>query len=143
MKTAIPGIDNFCLEELVAPGMITSHGARAIQFLQRPMVLALDRLSKALGPIIVNNYHTGGSFKDSGAREPTSTTGAPRSQHKLGGAFDCKFKRCTPAQAFAYLKAYRALYPEITCIEDVEYTPTWLHIDGRWHNSADFLIVKP
>lgn len=123
--------------------MIASYGPRAIQFLHRPMVLALDRLSKALGPIIVNNYHTGGSFKDSGAREPTCTTGAQRSQHKRGCAFDCKLKNYTVAQAFAYLVANRLEYPEITCIEDIGSTVTWLHIDGRWHAGTNFLIVKP
>jgi len=143
MKTPIPGIIHFCLEELVAPGMVNDYGPRAIQFLDKSMVFCMDRLSGDVGGIIINNYHTGGTFSESGVREPDTKTGARRSIHKSGGAFDGKPLKLTPAQLYDHINKNRARYPEITCIEDVSKTVTWLHMDNRWHTYNGILIVQP
>lgn len=85
----------------------------------------------------------GGPLSASGLRMPDSKIGAFRSQHKRGGAFDLHPQHITPMELFEHIMHYRTLYPEITAIEDIAKTPGWLHLDNRWTNQADILIVEP
>ena len=139
----ITGIQNFELEELVDRPIFEQYGARSIMFLDRALVSCVDRLHDKVGALVVNNWHAGGTFHESGLRLFNTPTGAAMSQHKFGSALDLKPVHMTPAELFAYIQSHRADYPEITTVEDVSITKTWLHVDGRWHDSGDLLIVRP
>lgn len=46
-------------------------------------------------------------------------------------------------RAFDYILAHRDRFPYLTTLEDVRFTPTWLHFDTRNHNQQGIWIVRP
>jgi hypothetical protein len=73
-------------------------------------------LRRRYGPTVVNNWHQGGAFSESGLRTMETGTGAALSQHKFGRAFDCKFRNVTPAEVWADLQAT----PNLSCFEHIQ-----------------------
>lgn len=147
MKNRIQVTENYYLDELVNPTLYAERGARAQQVLDVQAVKGLQRLRElADSAIVVNNWISGGKFKESGAREFNTRTGAKRSMHKYGRAFDLKWIGNTPEQLFELLKKHEAEFIQngwITVVEHLDYTPTWLHIDNRWTGSDEIVVVKP
>jgi hypothetical protein len=107
--------------------------------------MTLDALRQKFGPIVVNDWHRpGGQYKESGFRSAFSETGARYSQHRYGRAADCKFVGdTTPQEAHAYIVANPGKFPEITTLEAIEYTKTWLHVDVRLNAVEGIRIVTP
>jgi len=148
---------HFDARELVPPQIWKTYGIISRQFLRPELLRVLDLLRDKLGrPVVVNNWHTGGQYKESGYRTPYTKTGAKYSQHKLGTAADVKvpeytkdevtYEAMTPMQVLAVILAnadeFRAA--GMTTYENPNATPTWLHIDCRWRepNNA-FVMVNP
>lgn len=100
-----------------------------------------DTLGKS---ITINNYATGGQYKESGLRSQTTTTGAKKSAHKEGKAIDIKVSGMTAKDVYEFcLKNSDTLYEMgIREIEDGRYTPTWTHLStrGNWERIK---IIKP
>lgn len=101
-------------------------------------------------PVIVNNWHRGGPYDSSGFRSIWDNTGGKLSQHRTGRAADLKVSGLTPLAVWQIINAHRAEFAAVglTTIEDIKYTPTWLHLDCRpkiegWHPDTGFLFVKP
>lgn len=140
---AIPGVKYFCLEELVDKPLIDFYGAGALKFVDRGMALCIDRLRDTVGPIVINDWHIGGKYFESGVRLPISNTGARYSQHKFGRAFDLKPKSISLQQLYQHITQNATRYPQITAIENPLHTPTWLHVDGRWHDGDGIILVEP
>lgn len=136
-------LKNYILQELVTPGLYAARGERAWELLDPRALATLQQLRDKFGPCTVNNWHVGGSYKESGLREFGSTTGAAYSQHKFGRAFDCKFRNATPREVSTYVLAHGWEFPYLTVIENVAYTPTWFHFDTRLHAREGIWIVNP
>lgn len=136
-------LKNFILQELVNPDVFKARGDRAWQLLDDRALTTLQALRDALGPLVVNNWHIGGSFSESGLRSPLTLTGAVWSQHKFGRAFDCKFREAAPREARDYVFANRGKFPHLTVIENVIHTPTWFHFDTRFTGRPDIWEVNP
>lgn len=134
---------HFNLRELVTPEIWATRGERCADLLDPRALRVLDDLRDKFGPVTVNNWHSGGTYKESGLRDPFTSTGAMWSQHKFGRAFDCKFKGATPREVFDHLTAHAADWPEITVLEDVDKTPTWLHFDVRAASWEGIRVVQP
>jgi len=142
---------SFVLQELVPPDVFHALGERAWELLDPRATQTLQQLRDKFGPLTVNNWHTGGAFKESGLRNPATPTGAKYSQHKFGRAFDCKFKNATPHEVADYvLKAAQRFdqregteFPYLTTIENPEATPSWFHFDVRAHDRYGIWIVNP
>lgn len=100
-----------------------------------------DTLGKS---ITINNYATGGQYKESGLRSQTTTTGAKKSAHKEGKAIDIKVSGMTAKDVYEFcLKNSDTLYEMgIREIEDGRYTPSWTHLStrGNWERIK---IIKP
>lgn len=133
--------ENFYLQEFVPPDIFEQFGDNSLWFIDRRMVLFAQMLRTDLGkPITVNNWHTGGQYKESGYRRPDSTTGGDLSQHKLKAALDIKVSGMAPMEVREYLKRnfykYNGLFGFSTIEKD---TPTWVHIDNRW-TGLNFLL---
>lgn len=123
---------NFVLEELVHPNIFTAYGNRAWTFLQVPILRVIDELRIVLNsPIIINNWHWNGNYVDSGLREVCSSTGAPYSIHKFGGAMDLKFPRLTPQMVYRLILEDENKWYSLGLrrMENIIHTPTWLHLD--------------
>ncbi len=138
---------NFILQEFIDPATHAKFGDASLWFIDPRLVRVVQAIRMLTGrSIAINNWHTGGAFKESGFRPASTETGASMSQHKFGRAADLKFKDLGPTEA---LKIVQANYAQLrtlglTCVEDPAFTPTWLHIDVRnTANSENLLIIKP
>ena len=134
---------HFKLQELVAPAIHATRGERAWELLRPGALMALDTLRDRFGPLVVNNWHLGGTYKESGLREFGTRTGAAFSMHKYGGAYDCKFRDHGPREVYAYILEHPQEFPTITALENIESTPTWLHFDDRNHGRTGIWVVNP
>ena len=135
----------FTIHELADPSIIKEVGEEATWGQLDPQLFpALDWLREVIGPLRIN----GGWYKESGLRRKHTKTGSPRSAHKAGQAYDLKpmDKTVTVRQMYAYILANEsvALYKGITELEDIAFTPTWLHVSCRPHTLGKRIrIVKP
>ena len=134
---------NFALEELVGPEIFQERGERAWELLNPDALKTLDALRDKFGALTVNNWKSGGQFKDSGMRHFNSTVGARWSAHRYGMAFDCKFKDAKPQVVHAYILSHADEFPLLTTLEAIYATPTWLHFDCRNHQRSEIWVVNP
>lgn len=134
---------HFRLEELVDPHIYQARGARAWELLRPDALISLDLLRMRFGPLIVNDWHGGGRYSESGLRRFDTDTGAKWSMHKYGAAFDCKFVQVSSQEVHAYVLANADEFPQITVLEDIAATPTWLHFDVRISNREGIWVVNP
>lgn len=134
---------HFILQELVGPDVFKARGERAWEMLRPDILVTLDQIRDKFGTVTVNNWHAGGSFKESGLRNFNSLTGALWSMHKFGCAMDMKFRTSTPEEVAAYILAHAGEFPQLTCLEDASITRSWLHADCRNHSQGGVWVVKP
>lgn len=136
-------IKHFDLEELVHPSFIKIFGPRCRMFLQQQALATLVQMRELLGPITVNNWHVGGNYELSGLRPSDTSIGAKYSIHKYGGAFDCKFRDVTPREAQEYILTNSNQFPLLRRMENVDFTPTWLHFDVANTGVDDIIVFNP
>jgi hypothetical protein len=134
---------HFLIQELVPPEVYDLRKDAAWELLDFAALLTLDTLRDAFGALIVNNWHAGGAFKESGYRSLTTPTGARFSQHKFGRAFDCKFENVTPEEAALHILSNPSKFVHLTTLEDPAKTKTWLHFDVRNNDKSGIWIVEP
>lgn len=91
----------------------------------------LDTVRELLGPMVINNYHTGGQRQWRGVRLPTCPQWSPGSQHsydkasgKLCAAFDAT---CLDHSAESARKLLLAQAPAL--LGRLEGKVSWLHAD--------------
>lgn len=134
---------NFELFELVPPEIYRSRGERGWELLCPRMLATLQTFRDVFGKITVNDWYWGGKYSESCLRGFATSTGAALSQHKFGRAVDKKFHSVTPREVFDYVLAHPNRFPYLTTLEDVQFTPTWLHSDTRNHTREGIWIVRP
>lgn len=137
--------EHFTLTELVGPEVYKYHGINAIYLLDPVAIKVLGALRKTFGPCVVNNWASGGQFKESGHRLMTTKTGAKNSMHKFGMAFDCKFTNVSPDQARRDILADQSYWRHLglTRLEDGAFAPTWVHFDVKPVPGNEIVIIKP
>jgi len=137
----------FDVREMVDANTFKALSVNAAWLIEPKIVRVLDLLREKLGaPVVVNNWHTGGPFKSSGFRSMSDKTGAMFSQHRRGCAADVKSAGRKPADILAIINANFEEFKAagLTTIEDVNFTPTWLHLDCRpVQIENQFRIVRP
>lgn len=137
---------NFILQEFIPPDIYAERGDKSIELLDNRIISLAQFFRDYFGSIIINNWDSGGQYKESGLRSFTTTTGAKWSQHKLGRAADLKFSNTTPQKAYAEVLKHQKLFYEkgLRVMEDIAFTATWLHIDCRVTSKInEIVIVKP
>jgi len=139
--------EHFFLDEFIDPIIYGKWGAKSISFLDHRIVLAAQFIREKTGKsVTINNWSSGGQYKESGLRRFDTRTGARMSQHKFGRAIDVKVSGMTPTQVFAILKANERYLIDnqiITTIENVAFTKTWAHVDCRLTGLDHLLVVNP
>lgn len=134
---------HFSLAELVNPDIFRDLGERAWDYLRPEGLQMIDNIRNRFGPVIINNWAIGGEYSESGLRQSDSKTGARYSMHKFGCAFDMKFQDATPQEVYDFILKHPDQFPEVTTMENIDATPTWLHADVRNHNRSGIWIVNP
>ena len=135
--------EHFELHELVPPEIFHARGEAGWELLEPRLLVAADRLRDKFGTCIVNDWFGGGRYRESGLRDPVTGTGARLSQHKRGAALDCKFRDAEHRVIYDYLLEHADEFPEITVIEDIAFTRSWLHIDVRAASWQGIRVVRP
>lgn len=99
----------FKTHELVGPTLYAKYNGAPILWLaiDERVLKTLDALREEYGPMIVNNWKTGGPRKESGLREMDSKTGAQLSQHKFGRAADVLFTKVSAEEVRQEMKALK------------------------------------
>jgi len=121
---------HFILEELVNPKVISDYGNFGWDLLDEGLLKVLDHLREVFGSCKVNDYVFGGGYINSGLRVDW---GSPTSAHREGMAFDLKFKKATVTEVYDYIIANQEMLYEMGLrrVENINFTPTWLHIDSK------------
>jgi len=134
---------DFDVREFIDPISYAARGNRSYELIDIRIVQCVQLLRDLVGsPIVVNNWHIGGHYEESGTRQFKTSTGAKYSQHKYARAADVKVAGMTPAAVRALIKdhweEFRAL--GLTTIE--KDTPTWTHMDCRY-TGMEYLYEVP
>ncbi len=134
---------SFILQELVAPTIFDRLGEDAWTLFDENALRALQALRDRFGALTVNDWHRGGTYRESGLREQNTTTGAPKSAHKSGKAFDCKFRDVLLKDVYAAVTTRQDEFPLIRRVENIKFARTWLHVDTVEHPGKGIRIFRP
>jgi hypothetical protein len=134
----------YALQELVPPEIFTERGNAAWELLDDRLLITLDQIRKETGhPIIINNWHEDGPYRESGLCSAGSSVHAKFSQHKYGRGADLKSKGLNAQELHAYILANHEKFPYVTVLENIAFTPTWVHADVRNSNWTGIRVVNP
>lgn len=151
----IHGSIHFDIREWVDPVTWDLLKTNAQWLIDPTAVRVADLLrEKAGAPIVINNWHfvkRGQQiYRSSGFRPVWDRTGGKLSQHRRGAAFDAKVVGFSPSLLVILIQKNRQAFVDagLTTIENIDFTPTWLHCDVRpritgVHPIGDFLFVDP
>lgn len=138
---------HFTIQEFVPKEIFDLYGAKSIWFVDLRLIEGMEWLRTYFNAsITINNWHTGGHMQNRGFRSPLSTTGARLSQHKYGRACDFNVSGLTVPQTYnAIISDWDTIrkHTFFSTMEDISFTPTWTHLDGRNTGTNELLIVKP
>ncbi|NLK49022.1 MAG: hypothetical protein GX294_00055, partial [Candidatus Cloacimonetes bacterium] len=85
---------HFDIREFVSPAVYQKYAAKAWWFLDPRLIETADYLRSIFGPMIINDWMWGGSFRHRGLRSALDPQ-APRgdfSLHRFGRALDAHFR---------------------------------------------------
>ena len=117
----------FDIQELVSPDCYSDRGDKAWELLDVSMLMGIDQLRDEYGPMIVNDWSTGGRRKHSGLRQADSPFFSPYSQHSFGRAVDCFFLDTTVSKVRKDILENNGRFG----ICGIELNVNWLHVDWR------------
>lgn len=140
--------NHFILQEFVPKAIYDKWGEKSIQFIDFRIVDFAELLRQNIArPIVINNWHKGGIYQESGLRAFASKTGASMSQHKFGRAIDPKLlddKGNIHKNSGAILRTHVFdhfdLYKHLITTTEAD-TGSWGHFDCRYTGMDNILIV--
>jgi len=138
MTERIKCTTHFYQDEFVYPG-------GDFKLMDSKIILVAQWIRENIGlPVTINNYATGGQYKESGLRDINSKTGAKKSAHKEGKAIDIKVKGMTAKKVWDWcMNKQMELYAlGVREIEHHEDTPTWTHLSTRGNHLA-IKVIRP
>lgn len=134
----------FIVQEFINPTTYERLGDDSINLIDSKLIDIAEFIREDIGlPITINNWHNGGQYEESGLRDKDSTTGAPKSTHKLGKGIDLKIKGYSGKEWYNYVKANsKQLYDlGLRRIEDKSIATTWCHMDTKEHGLKDTIQI--
>ena len=140
----------FDVREFVDEKTWNTFGVKAAWQVDPKIIKVANLLRKLTGSALtVNDWSWGGNYDSSGYRSIFDDTGADYSQHRAGRAGDFKSDTHTVEEMFELVQKNKKAFLRagLTAIENIEATPTWLHLDVRPFIEGsmpkdDFLIVN-
>ena len=134
---------NFVIQEFVDPVTYSQRGEKSLELIDERIVkLAQVFRDYFKARVTINDWHTGGHYKESGLRTFDTTTGARLSQHKFGRAIDMKIEGYEAEGVRSEIRKNAEYFMAhgLTTIE--KDTPGWVHVDCRW-TGMDTLLEVP
>lgn len=131
---------NFKLIEFIDPHTYNKYGDSSVWFIDPQIIQVAQFIRTRFNRAITIN---GGGYKYSGFRPPQCKIGAKLSQHRFGRAIDIKIDNMP--EIYTDIVTNPELYIKVglTTVENIEATPTWLHLDCRWTNEDKIRVVNP
>lgn len=123
--------NNFVLSEFCHPTIYNhpSIGVRCIDWLNCQLIPTVQLIRDDMGPLIINDWEWGGNYVDSGLRVFNDNKYAALSSHKGGNCVDLKPQKVSCAELYYHILNNQHKYPHISRLENIEYTPTWVHVE--------------
>ena len=116
--------------ELVPEKLYKLRGEKALELLDRELLVALDYVREKLGKVTVNTWNSGGVFQYRGIRTPECPEYSITSQHPYGKAVDFDVEGMTSSEVNQWLIDNRN-EPQLQAISFIEMGMNWTHIDTR------------
>ena len=142
--------DNFYLDEFINPTTYKRFGAKSQRYIRPELIKIAQTLREFTDlPITINNWASGGAYKESCLRDFNTSTGASYSAHKFGAGMDLKIGSLSSHEMAQIIIDNFEMFKELglTRIEDPNFTKgrnrDWLHIDVLWTGSNELQIIKP
>lgn len=144
----IPQSTHFYVDELIHPNIYKRFGKYSLKFMNPKLLNVLAIIRNLIKePIVVNSWGSGGNFINSGLRDFKKPLNGKLSysRHYYGLCLDLKPKTMTIKRLFKIIKENESLFIEagLTVIEDIRYTPTWLHISVEYTGLPFITTIKP
>lgn len=133
-------LNNFTACEFVPKSIYNLRGEKAVQLMDKEVLVFIDKLRDVLGKrITINDWKWGGQFSQRGLRTSESRYFKPFSQHTFGKALDFDVEGMTAKEVRKWIIEHCELewIKPITFIED---GVSWVHIDTR-PTIGDRLVV--
>lgn len=121
---------HFKAYELVPRALYELRGERAIQLLDKELLVAIDYVREKLGKVTINTWKWGGQFEYRGIRTPECPEYSITSQHPYGKAVDFDVEGMTSDEVNQWLIDNRNA-PELKGITFIEMGMNWTHMDTR------------
>ena len=137
---------HFRIEELVPKELFVKFGERSLWFIDQRIIDIAEVVRQRFDrPVMINNWHSGGSLNNRGYRMPDCAIGGTLSQHKRGCAADVNVEGIEVVDVYNDLLKNFDLYKKVglTTVEDIAIATGWCHLDCRQTRSDQLLIVKP
>ena len=134
----------FTPQELVPPKVYEQLGSKPYCLFEEKILRQLDKFRIDYGkPLKINDWSIGGHYSESGYRDLFTTTGAPRSSHKFGYAFDIKHYGGSDLEPLKlFVKRYAERYG-IKRVENFTKTPTWIHLEFTTDDVKETYFFNP
>lgn len=142
----------FEIDEIVCPHIFAEYGEKAWNFVPMWMADTLDTLREHFNaPITVNNYKWGGDLSQRGIRcikcrlvKERLAEGKPyASTHYTFQAIDFNVKGWDAKNVYNEILKHQDKFKYIKRMENIEYTPTWTHIDNKDVGKSSIYIFNP
>jgi len=125
--------EHFDIKELVDPETYRTRGDKSIELIDNRIIDCVELLRKITGrSIVINNWHSGGQYRESGLRQANTGTGARFSQHKFGRAMDLKVNGIDCEEVRNIIRLHWNEFKQLGLTTIEKDTPTWVHIDCRF-----------
>ena|SRR3990167_10573598 len=135
---------HFFLQEFVPANIFKKWDKKSFWFIDKRIIDIAESIRNHIRkPVIINNWKDGGAYNYSGYRPPECNVGARFSQHRLGRAIDIKVPGIDLLQLYSFIKKNSDKFPDITCLENIQHTNTWIHADCRFTGENSILIINP
>jgi predicted transposase YbfD/YdcC len=124
-------LKNFSPYELVPKETYLIRGDKALQLMDKELLVFIDTLRTELGKsITINDWKWGGSFQYRGLRVPASEHFKQYSQHTYGKALDFDVKGMSAEQVRQWIIDNRDL-DWVKPVSFIETDVNWVHVDTR------------
>lgn len=133
----------FRTEEFVDPETFAKFGEKSLMFLDIRILKIADGIRKFFGkPMMINNWHIGGPYKNRGFRKGDASVGAGYSQHKFGRGLDFTIAGMDAEEVRKIILENQNIAP-FNMITRMELGITWVHIDVAHVDSIGILLFNP
>ena len=138
---------NFELQDFVPPSAFNSREDHGLSLLHPDLIDSTQKLRDHIKVrMIINNWNSGGTFRNRGWREPDSKVGAKKSLHKQGMAIDFHSPDTTMLELFKLIWNNRDWIVKNTAFRIVESftaTPGWVHLAIGDQDETELKVITP